>query len=322
MINQNPNRYSRASDGSVEISASPKVAPLRIRLSEELELLPLLMADGVIVQLGDRYLVSPATAALIEAARERDPHYWYRVNDIIEVRAGLQARIGGAIPIIKLDISGLESAARAQEFALRTAGVTEIDWPYDDTGEVPEGVLRQINWTLAEGAERPTDRWRLTDLGMNADYSYETLKIAPPGEGGRIDYEAIGEIVRRVSERLVGLRGDFNRIGDMYFDGILPDGAGESDLIESSITAVPPQEGPDPNRQRVRKETDLLTVDSGPTDRANSGLDVVSAVAAAGGAGGTTILPNENLPAPEPTPRSRPNTIFGRALRALGRLFG
>lgn len=267
----------------------PGVTPLSIRLSPERELLPLLEADGIIVECAGRLLVSPKTLADLTSARSSaDPHYWYSANGEIKTVSGLSTKMGNAVPIIRVDISDLQGLAAGQEFVLRTAGVTEVDWPYDDPGPVPEGVLKQINWTIAAGAERPADRWRLSDLGLEADYSYATLKIAPPGEGGRIDYTGIGEIVKRVSERLADLRVDFNRIGDMYFDGVLPEGVGESDLIISAITEVPPPQGPDPNRQRVRKETRLVSVDSGPTDRGNAGADVVSAIGAADAAGTTT----------------------------------
>ena len=300
MIRQNPERYSTVG-GEVLVAANPPaVTPLSIRLSPERQLLPLLEADGIIVECAGRFLVSPKTLADLKTARAgSDPHYWYSANGEIKTVSGVSVRMGKTVPVIRVDTSGLEALAAGQEFVLRTAGVTEIDWPYDDTGLVPEGVLKQINWTISPAAERPADKWRLSDLGLEADYSYATLKIAPPGEGGRIDYEGIGEIVKRVSQRLADLRVDFNRIGDMYFDGVLPEGVGESDLIVSAITEVPPPQGPDPNRQRVRKETRLAAVDSGPTDRGNAGLNVVSAIGAADAAGPTeTEKPAEGPSSP------------------------
>lgn len=299
----------------------PAVTPLSIRLSPERELLPLLEADGIIVECAGRLLVSPKTLTELTTARAgSDPHYWYSANGEIKTVSGLSAKMGNAVPIIRVDISGLEGLAGQQEFVLRTAGVTEVDWPYDDSGPVPEGVLKQVNWTIAAGAERPADKWRLSDLGLGADYSYATLKIAPPGEGGRIDYAGIGEIVKRVSERLADLRVDFNRIGDMYFDGVLPEGVGESDLIVSAITEVPPPQEPDPNRQRIRKETRLAGVDSGPTDRGNAGVNVVTAIGAAEAATPTTGTPPAGTPTEGPgspadaAPGEGRRTIVDRAV--------
>ena len=312
MIKQNAGRYKPDGDSAVLISASPAIRPVRIEWNDGIDdLLPLLAADGVIVECAGRRLASPATiAALREARAAGDPHYWPTPTP----SAGLPIPMGDTVPVIRVDIAGLAESAAQQEFVLRTAGVTEIDWPYDDTGEVPEGILRQINWTLAASAERPADRWRLSGLGLDADYSYATLKIAPPAEGGRIDYEGIAEIVKRVSERLAALRVDFNRIGDMYFDGVLPEGAGESDLIVSAITEVPPAQGPDPNRQRIRKETRLAGVDSGATDRRNAGADVVSAIGAAAGDPSTTPPPAEpTTPADTGDPDGR-RTLIDRAV--------
>lgn len=313
MIKQRPERYKPDGADAVLISASPAVTPVRIKWNDSVDdLLPLLQADGVIVQLGSKRLCSPETLTDLRGARSSgDPHYWPSAT----TSPGLPIPTGATVPTIVLDISGLQAAAEAQGFVLRTAGVTEIDWPYDDTGEVPEGILRQVNWTLSPNAERPADRWRLSGLGLGADYSYATLKIAPPAEGGRIDYNGISEIVKRVSERLADLRVDFNRIGDMYFDGVLPDGAGESDLIVSAITEVPPQQAPDPNRQRIRKETRLVSVDSGPADRGNAGADVVSAIGAAAGdnnaAGATTPPADNGQAAGDPNGR---RTIVDRAV--------
>ena len=283
MLKQNPERYSTAG-GEVLISASPnRVEPLRIPLADELEILPLLEADGVIVECGGVYIASPKTLEDLRTARmDSDPHLWFSPNGSIRVGETGSAATARTIPLIRVDITGLETAAEAQGFALRTAGVTEIQWSFSGSAALPEGVLKQINWTLAAAAERPVDRWRLAGLGLGADYSYETLQIAPPAEGGRIDYAAIGEIVRRVGERLNELRGDFNRIGDLYFDGVIPDGAGESDLFESAITEVPPA-GPDPNRQRVRKETRV--VDYTPAG------GTVSAIAGGAATGATPTPP-------------------------------
>jgi hypothetical protein len=310
MLGQNPERYSRSADGEeVVVSASPAVAPLRIPLSEPFPLIPLLQADGIIVECAGRYLVSPRTAAELGAARQAgDPHYWYRPNGPIEV-GGSSVTLGRSVPIIRVDISGLQAIGEAQAFVLRTAGVSEVDWSYDDPGPIPEGVLAQINWTIAQSAPRPADRWRLSGLATGADYSYDTLEIAPPGEGGRIDYAAIGEIVSRVGARLADLREDFNRIGDIYFDGVLPEGATESDLIVSAITEVPPAQGPDPERQRVKKTTRVV-------DYTPVGEGEVSAIAT-GVATGTTP------PAPaEPVGGDNPPQTGPRRLNPLTPLIG
>jgi hypothetical protein len=315
MIRQNPQRYSRVGDEVLVAANPPAVTPLAIGLSPERELLPLLEADGIIVECAGRLLVSPKTLASLSAAREGgDPHYWYTRNGEVKTVSGLAAPMGDAVPIIKVDVSGLQGLAAQQEFVLRTAGVTEVDWSYDDPGPVPKGILEQINWTISPSAERPADRWRLSDLGLGADYSYATLKIAPPAEGGRIDYNGIAEIVKRVSERLADLRVDFNRIGDIYFDGVLPEGVGESDLIVSAITEVPPAQGPDPNRQRVRKETRLAGVDSGPTERGNAGADVVTAIGAADSTSDTTPPAAEDTAPASPVDEGGRRTIVDRAV--------
>ena len=290
MLKQNAGRYRRDGD-SIVISAGPAVTPLRIGLSEPIELLPALAAEGVIVFVAGRYLVGPSTYRALADARSIDPHYWYRENGRIQVGSGSDTAIGRTVPIISVDLTRLEEAAAAQGFALRTAGVVDVDWNWDDAGPVPEGILRQINWTLSASAERPGDTYQLGDLGLDADYSYEALRIAEPAPGGRIDPDAIGEIVRRVSGRLQELRADFNRIQSIYFDGSIDPAAGVLPPVtvvydsNSTPTADPSDSR---GRQRIRRNSVLVDVAPDPTNRANGDslinpdvLEEISAIAAA-----------------------------------------
>jgi hypothetical protein len=326
MLKQNPQRYSRDGD-EVSISAGPGVAPLRIPLGRELPLEPILAADGVIVRTGGRWLCSPKTAADLAAARAIDPHYWHSAGGLVN-----GAVMGRSVPIIEVRLEGLEGLAISQSFALRQAGCREVDWPYDDPGTVPAGVLEQINWTISSTGSRPTDRWTLSDLGLGADYSYETLKIAPPAETGRIDYESIGEIVNRVSARMYDLGQDFNRIKRVYFFGELP--TGSLPQQSSQLNEIPPA-GPEPDRQRLIRQTRLVRVDPAPTDRQNLAGDIVSAVGASdsGAVGDRPEAPA--APAPEERRRGAVGTAvdigtgvigittpIGLIARGLRRLFG
>lgn len=312
MLKQNPQRYKLDVDGVVTISASPAVRPLRIGVNELAELDPILAADGVVLQVAGRQIVGEATAkALDRAAAVGDPHYWPLANG--RVRGAVMGR---TIPTIRVDISGLQAAAESQSFALRQAGCRAVDWAYDDPGRVPAGVLDQINWTLSADRPRPTDRWTLSDLGLGADYSYATLGIAPPAASGRIDYEAIGEIVGRVSERMADLNEDFNRIKRVYFFGELPTGSLPEQT--SQLIAIQPAE-PEPDRQRLIRQTRLVRVDRGPTDRQNLSGDIVSALGAAtaGPAG------DEVGPAPEPAgDADRGRGVVGTAVDVAGTVIG
>lgn len=303
MITQNRERYKPDGAGiKIEAGGPP---PLRIRIAPKPGLTPTLKAEGIIVRVGDTLLAGPLTAKAINEAGI-DPHYAAAANDTLTLPSGLSAPIGRTVPIINVDITGLEELAAAEGFALRRAGISDVEWPFEELGSpVPTDILNQINWTLA-GVDRPTDRWTRTELALGADYSYDTLKIAPPGESGRIDYEAIGEVVRRVGARLAELRKDFNLIGDIYFDGVLPQ-AGAGIREESQLDRLPP-DNPNTGRQRIRKETELVAVDPGPTERRNSGADIVSAIAGAT-VDPADVPPVENLPATA----GRERTIVDRA---------
>lgn len=303
MITQNPQRYKPDGAGiKIEVGGPP---PLRISLAPKPDPLPELAAEGIIVRVGDVLLCGPETARALKAAGI-DPHYAAPVNDTVTLPSGLTAVIGRTVPIIDIDVTGLPESAAAEGFALRRAGISDVEWGFEELGRpVPTEILNQINWTLA-GVNRPTDRWTRTELSLGADYSYDTLKIAPPGESGRIDYEAIGEVVRRVGERLAELRKDFNLIGDIYFDGVLPQ-AGAGIREESQLDRLPP-DNPNPDRQRIRKETRVAAVDPGPTERRNSGADIVSAIT------GATVDPADVPPAETlPATAGRERTIVDRA---------
>ena len=221
-IGVNEQRYNVKSD-RWEVNAipegvgpKPNINPLRFELGSRPELKPLLRTDGVVVKVGEHYLVSPQTYADIRDAG--NPHY-----DIVENGRVGNTVMGKTVPIVEVNISGLEATGSRRDIVNGFAAVKSVDYVYETPTVmgVPEGILEQINYTLDTDTQRPEDRFEIWELNLTGDYSIEKLKTDTAQEDGKLDKAKLEAFTKGVGDRLKILQKDFNIIKGIFYRGEL-----------------------------------------------------------------------------------------------------
>jgi len=198
------------------LGEKPNITPLKFVLGNRPELKPLLKADGVVVQVGEHYLVSPQTYA--DITDSGNPHY-----DIVENGRVLQSSMGKTVPVIVVNTSGLEATGSRRDIVNGFAAVKSVDYVYETPTVmgVPEGILEQINYTIDTITQRPEDTFQIWELNLTGDYTIEKLKTDNAQADGRLDKAKLAAFTKGVGERLKTLQRDLNIIKSIFYRGEL-----------------------------------------------------------------------------------------------------
>ena len=229
-ISQNPERYSKQGSSWV-ISASKAVTPITLPIGVPLQnLKPLIIANGIIVKVGDDYLCSITTLNLIK--QSNNPHYDIVQNGGVKVKDKVVI-VGKTIKIIELNLTNLTTIMDERDTLNKNAGA--IDVVYGGETElvdgVPKGLIDQINYTLDNGSERPKDEYSIFDFYTMVDYKNNEkashYKITPllvqTQQADTIfDPTKLREYLIEVADKLKLLEIDFNLIQDIFYEAKLP----------------------------------------------------------------------------------------------------
>ena len=227
-ISQNPDRYSKQGTNWV-ISASPDIKPIYLPIGVSLtNLKPIILANGIIVKVGENYLCSLTT--LNEIKQSNNPHYDIVENGKIKVK-DKEVVIGKTIKIIELDITKLKELANSRNFMNLQSGVTAIEYTNDETTLVegiPKKLIEQINYTLDKDSERPKDKFEVVDYFKMVDkvvsphYTIAPIRTLTDQQQTIFDPKRLQTFIIELSAQLALLRRDFNTIQKTFFDGIIP----------------------------------------------------------------------------------------------------
>jgi len=221
-ITVRPERYRVGQTGwevnavSEGLGEKPNITPLKFDLGKRPELKPLLRINGVVVRVGEHYLVSPQTLADIRDAG--NPHY-----DIIENGRILNTPMGKTVPIVDVSVAGLEATGSRRDIVNGFAAVKSVDYVYETPTVmgVPEGILEQINYTLDTTTQRPEDSFQIWELNLTGDYSIEKLKIDNAQADGKLDKAKLEAFTKGVGDRIKLLQKDLNIIKGIFYRGEL-----------------------------------------------------------------------------------------------------
>lgn len=267
---QNPNRYIRTNDGWLvsSISDSPngnvngEIRPVTIPKGESIpnsSVYTVLDVDGIVIQIDDRYLISPTTMLTIGASN--NPHWDYQQNGSV-----MGKRIGGSIPIIRIDVSKLVESGNGQDLRIANAGVESVEYIYETELEmgIPIGLINQLNYTLNESTTRPGDSFSLWDMNLGDDtlYSIQALNITTAQEDGKLDTQKLKEFLSSLGMRLGELRKDFNSIKGTFYNGEPPINKGLIRFTDRVASTESTQDSAP--QQRVFKESELIGVGTTP----------------------------------------------------------
>ena len=235
LISQNPERYSKqgsswvisANADSPNKGVTPLTLPIGVQLSN---LKPLILADGIIVKVGENYLCSLNTINLIKESN--NPHYDIVQNGVVMVK-DKEVIVGKTIKIIELNVASLDSIITSRDESNTNAGVTDVVYgPETELVDgIPQGLIDQINYTLDRGSERPKDEYSIFDFYSMVDYvknpkalhyKITPLLVKTQQEDTVFDPAKLREYLIEVGNKLKLLENDFNLIQDIFYDAKLP----------------------------------------------------------------------------------------------------
>ncbi len=263
-INQNPERYSKKGD-RYQISATSSIKPLDLPIGDlPTGLLPVLKADGIIINVGEYKLVSQATLDIIKESN--NPHYDIRKNGEVKGKA-----IGQTIPSITLNVDKLISAGGERDILNRVAGVTDVNYIHEgnliENTTLTQNLVDQINYTLNKDIDRPMDEYLLAELILSDAKYYDItgLTIATSQSDTNIfDYTKLQSFLTGIKERMKALTKDFHTIRDIHYKGEIPN-EWPAYLVRKMATAEDMQEEGD--FDIVTKTSELVSVEKNPTQQ-------------------------------------------------------
>ena len=242
LISQNPERYSKQGSNWV-ISASKAVTPITLPIGVPLQnLKPLILANGIIVKVGEDYLCSLTTLNLIK--QSNNPHYDIVQNGTLKVK-DKEVVMGKTIKIIELNLTNLTTIMDERDTLNRNAGVVDVVYgPETELVDgVPKGILDQINYTLNETSNRPLDEYSIFDFYTMVDpkinpsanhYKITPLLVQTQQADTVFDPAKLREYLTEVGNKLKLLEKDFNFIQDIFYEAIIPsDPKSYTDITEA-----------------------------------------------------------------------------------------
>ena len=230
LISQNPERYSKQGSNWV-ISADKAITPIKLPIGVPLSnLKPLILADGIIVKVGDVYLCSLITLNLIK--QSNNPHYDIVQNGTIKVK-DKSVVIGKTIKIIELKLANLTAIMDERDVLNKNAGVVDVVYggETNKVDGVPKGLIDQINYTLDKVSERPMDEYSIFDFYTMVDfknnekashYKITPLLVQTQQADTIFDPAKLREYLIEVADKLKLLEIDFNLIQDIFYEAKLP----------------------------------------------------------------------------------------------------
>lgn len=269
-IQNNSKRYTKTNTGW-EVSSivdSPngnrkgEIKPIGITKGKSgFEILPLLGVDGVVVEIGGRYLISPTTLGLIE--KNGNPHWDILQNGMVSVK-GKEAVIGRSIPIIKLDGGKWLEIGQRRDLLNKNGGVTEVDYVFEGeelAAGITQGLVDQINYTLGD-YQRPGDSFSYYKYAEVNDPKYDIsqLNIEAAQADGAVDQAKLDQFLTNIDSRLSQLSDDFNSIKRTFFYGELPNTSGKQLIRVKDKIASSDDESPIVEHQYVEKKSTTVEI--------------------------------------------------------------
>jgi hypothetical protein len=229
-ISQNPDRYSKVGSSWV-ISADKAVTPITLPIGVPLQnLKPLILANGIIVKVGEDYLCSLTT--LNEIKQSKNPHYDIVQNGTLKVK-DKEVVMGKTIKIIELNLTNLTTIMDERDTLNRNAGVVDVVYgpETDKIDGVPKGIIDQINYTLDEESKRPMDEYSIFDFYSMVDFKlnpkathYKITPLLVETQQADTIFEPakLREYLTEVGDKLKLLEKDFNFIQDIFYEANIP----------------------------------------------------------------------------------------------------
>jgi hypothetical protein len=280
-ISQNSDRYSKQG-GDWVISASPDIKPLTLPIGIPLQgLKPVITADGIIVKVGDAHLCSLKT--LNEIRESQNPHYDIVENGKLDVK-GKGVSIGKTVKIIELDIAKLDGLIESRKLQNKQAGVKSVKYINDRetlVDGIPVGLIKQIDYTLTQEGERPSDEYSVVDYftmtnpAINpsaAHYTIKPIRTITDQQETIFDPLKLQTFIIELDNQLRLLRRDFNSIKETFFNGILPTGSVSGVIVENKVARTDIDDVETDHSFKLT-ESNLISLETPPIKQVQDDLD-------------------------------------------------
>jgi len=289
-ITQNPQRYTQ-NESDWLVQAEPQIIPIVLKSGTSIPVKPLIKARGIIVKIGNDYLISPATLDDIKGSK--NPHFDFNeggevnvvTKDEDENPVVVRVKIGRTVPILEVQTAGLSEKISEQDGKTPFAGVSGVDYftETDLVDGVPKGLIQQIDYTLTEEGARPADRFTLTDLNLAADYSIDQLRIDTAQEDGTLNQDKLKVFLTEINNRLKILREDFNNIKRIHYLGQQPTGSTVTTTEYIQVASAEESDTNNNDEQVVFKESRMTNM--------GSSIQTGGSSTPPGSTGGTPTIP-------------------------------
>lgn len=280
-LTQNEDRYSKV-NGNWVISASKDIKPLTLGIGVPLQnLKPVILANGIVVKVGEDYLCSLQT--LNDIKESNNPHYDIIANGSVKVK-DKEVVIGKTIKIIELDVDSLNTAIQEREFMNRQSGVISVKY-INNEEETIEGIptllIKQIDYTLTPSAQRPSDEYSVVDYFMmvnpktNPDASYYNvapLKQQTDQQETIFDPKKLRTFLIELDEQLKLLRRDFDTIKQTFFNGIIPSPNLSGVIIENKVARIDVDDTETEHGYRSMQTSELISIEATPVKQLQDSL--------------------------------------------------
>ena len=270
-LNQNPERYQNEG-AQWKINASKDIKPIYLPKGLPLtNLKPVIKGNGIVVKVGEDYLCSLQT--LNDIKDSKNPHYDIVENGKLKVK-DKEVVMGKTIKIIELDVTKLQSLIDGREFQNRQAGVTDVSYINDaDNGVVdgiPKKLIDQINYTLDSSSERPSDKFEVVDYFKMVDkevsphYTFVPVRVETDQEKTIFDPKKLQSFIVDLGEQLKLLKGDFNKLKDTFFKGVIPTPNTYGLIIKDLVAESDVDDDTDAHSVRQTESSNLVSIESNP----------------------------------------------------------
>jgi hypothetical protein len=271
LINQNPDRY--INEGAQwKISASKDIKPIYLPIGIPLtNLKPVIKGNGIVVKIGGDYLCSPQT--LNDIKDSNNPHYDIVENGKLKVK-DKEVIMGKTIKIIELDITKLQSLIDSRDFQNKQAGVVDVSYINDVDNGVVEGIpkklIDQINYTLDSSSQRPSDKFeaidyfKMVDKGVSPHYTVIPIRTITDQQETIFDPSKLQSFIVELDAQLKLLKGDFNKLKETFFNGVIPTPNTYGLIIKDLIAESDVDDDTDAHSVKKTVSSDLVSIEPNP----------------------------------------------------------
>ena len=150
--------------------------------------------------------------------------------------------------------------------------VKMLEWDADKgvVEGIPKKLIDQINYTLDSSSERPSDKFEVVDYFKMVDkevsphYTFVPVRVETDQEKTIFDPKKLQSFIVDLGEQLKLLKGDFNKLKDTFFKGVIPTPNTYGLIIKDLVAESDVDDDTDAHSVRQTESSNLVSIESNP----------------------------------------------------------